>query len=95
MNSSSFSTVNPATGEQIEAFPFLLPAKQKPRSLVPKRASNRIANCRCINVHNSSRTLQRLRKDRAQLAKAITTEMGKTLSEAEAEVERCAGEADW
>jgi succinate-semialdehyde dehydrogenase len=36
-----------------------------------------------------------LRKNRAQLAKVITTEMGKTLSEAEAEVEKCAREADW
>ena len=36
-----------------------------------------------------------LRKNKAQLAKTITTEMGKTLAEAEAEVEKCAWEADW
>ena len=36
-----------------------------------------------------------LRKNKAQLAKVITTEMGKTLAEAEAEVEKCAWEADW
>ena len=36
-----------------------------------------------------------LRKNKAQLAKVITTEMGKTLSEAESEVEKCAWEADW
>jgi acyl-CoA reductase-like NAD-dependent aldehyde dehydrogenase len=36
-----------------------------------------------------------LRKNKAQLAKVITTEMGKIFSEAEAEVEKCAHEADW
>jgi hypothetical protein len=59
MNSSSFSTVNPATGEQIETSPFLLPGKQKLCSRAPKKASDRIESSPCINVHNSSRTLQR------------------------------------
>src|SRR4029077_15261900 len=36
-----------------------------------------------------------LRKNKTQLAKVITTEMGKIVSEAEAEVEKCAWEADW
>jgi acyl-CoA reductase-like NAD-dependent aldehyde dehydrogenase len=36
-----------------------------------------------------------LRKNKAPLAKVITTEMGKILSEAEAEIEKCAHEADW
>src|SRR5262249_54060934 len=36
-----------------------------------------------------------LRKNKTQLAKVITTEMGKIFSEAEAEVEKCAHEADW
>ena len=36
-----------------------------------------------------------LRKNKAHLAKVITTEMGKILSEAEAEVEKCAWEAEW
>jgi hypothetical protein len=36
-----------------------------------------------------------LRKNKAQLAKVISTEMGKIFSEAEAEIEKCAHEADW
>src|SRR5262249_21795059 len=36
-----------------------------------------------------------LRDNKAQLAKVITTEMGKIFSEAEAEIEKCAHEADW
>lgn len=36
-----------------------------------------------------------MRKNKPQLAKVITTEMGKILAEAEAEVEKCAHEADW
>ena len=36
-----------------------------------------------------------LRKEKTQLAKVITAEMGKVLSEAESEVEKCAWEADW
>src|SRR5262249_24551565 len=35
------------------------------------------------------------RKHKAQLAKIISTEMGKVLREAEAEIEKCAHEADW
>src|SRR5262249_57653124 len=34
-------------------------------------------------------------KNKAQLAKVISTEMGKIFSEAEAEIEKCAHEADW
>jgi acyl-CoA reductase-like NAD-dependent aldehyde dehydrogenase len=36
-----------------------------------------------------------LRKNATSLAKVITTEMGKILAEAEAEVEKCASTADW
>src|SRR5262249_36369964 len=36
-----------------------------------------------------------LRKNKAKLAKVITTEMGKVSLEAEAEIEKCAREADW
>ena len=36
-----------------------------------------------------------MRKNKAQLAKVISTEMEKIFSEAEAEIEKCAHEADW
>jgi acyl-CoA reductase-like NAD-dependent aldehyde dehydrogenase len=50
-------------------------------------------------VHQRAQLLshlaETLRKNKTQLAKVITTEMGKILSEAESEIEKCAGEADW
>ncbi len=50
-------------------------------------------------VHQRAQLLSQLaitlRKNKAQLAKVITMEMGKILAEAEAEVEKCAWEADW
>ena len=52
MNSASFSTVNPANGEQIETFPFSQSRKQKPRSFALKRASSRIESCPCIDAQN-------------------------------------------
>src|SRR5262249_56442700 len=36
-----------------------------------------------------------LRSNKTALAKVVTTEMGKIRTEAEAEVEKCAHEADW
>jgi len=96
MNSSSFSTVNPATGEQIETFPFFT-ARETEAALA--RAETSFQSYRKLSVHQRARLLSNLAatlpKNQAQLAKVITTEMGKTLSEAEAEVEKCAGEADW
>ena len=96
MNSSSFSTVNPATGEQIETFPFFT-AKETEAALV--RADKSFKSWGKLPVHHRAELLAKLaaalRKNKAQLAKVITTEMGKILSEAEGEVEKCAWEADW
>jgi succinate-semialdehyde dehydrogenase len=96
MNSSSFSTVNPATGEQIETFAFFT-AGETEAALA--RAEKSFQSYRKLSVHQRARLLSNLaaelRKNKAQLARVITTEMGKTLSEAEAEVEKCASEADW
>jgi acyl-CoA reductase-like NAD-dependent aldehyde dehydrogenase len=96
MNSSNFSTVNPATGEQIETFPFFT-TQETEAALV--RAEKRFNSYRKPCVHQRAQLLSQLavtlRKNKAPLAKAITTEMGKILSEAEAEVEKCAWEADW
>lgn len=96
MNSSSFSTVNPATGEQIETFSFFT-AGETEAALA--RAEKSFQSYRKLSVHQRAQLLSNLaatlRKNQARLANVITTEMGKTLSEAEAEVEKCAREADW
>ncbi|MGD1087447.1 MAG: NAD-dependent succinate-semialdehyde dehydrogenase [Verrucomicrobiota bacterium] len=96
MNSSNFSTVNPATGEQIETFPFFT-VQETEAALV--RAEKSFKSYRTLSVHQRAQLLSSLaatlRKNKAHLAKIITTEMGKILSEAEAEVEKCAWVADW
>jgi acyl-CoA reductase-like NAD-dependent aldehyde dehydrogenase len=96
MDSSSFFTVNPATGEQMEEFPFFTAADTE-TALV--RAEKSFHSYRKLSVHRRAELLSKLaatlRKNKAHLAKVITTEMGKIFSEAEAEVEKCAWEADW
>ena len=96
MEPQNFSTVNPATGEQIETFSFFT-AHQTEAAL--DRAEKTFKCYRKMCVHQRAQLLSRLaatlRKNKSQLAKVITTEMGKILSEAEAEVEKCAWEADW
>jgi succinate-semialdehyde dehydrogenase / glutarate-semialdehyde dehydrogenase len=89
MNSSNFSTVNPATEERIETFPFFT-AQQTESVLV--RAEKSFKSYGKLPVHQRARLLSQLatilRKNKAQLAKVITMGMGKILSEAEAEVEK-------
>ena len=96
MNSSSFSTINPSTGEPIETFPFFT-ARQTEAALV--RAEKSFRSYRKLPMHQRAELLSKLattlRQNQAPLAKIITTEMGKTLAEAAAEVEKCAWEADW
>ena len=96
MNSSTFLTVNPATDEHIETFPFFT-AQETEAALA--HAEKSFKSYRKLSVHQRAQLLSKLagtlRKYKAQLAKVITTEMGKTLAEAEAEVEKCAWEADW
>jgi succinate-semialdehyde dehydrogenase len=96
MNTSSFATVNPSTGEQIETFSFFS-ASQTEEVLV--RADKSFRSFRKLSVHKRaqlfSNLAEALRNNKVRLAKVITTEMGKITSEAEAEVEKCAHEADW
>jgi acyl-CoA reductase-like NAD-dependent aldehyde dehydrogenase len=96
MNSSGFSTVNPATGEQIETFSFFNPTETEN---VLARAEKSFQSFRKLSLYRRAELLSQLaetlRKNKSQLAKVITTEMGKIISEAEAEVEKCAREADW
>jgi succinate-semialdehyde dehydrogenase len=96
MNKAGFATVNPATGEEIETFSYFTPAQTEE---VVARADKSFASFRKLSVYKRtqlfSRLAETLRKNKAQLAKVITTEMGKIFAEAEAEVEKCAHEADW
>jgi succinate-semialdehyde dehydrogenase len=96
MNSSGFSTVNPANGEEIEVFSFFTPADvENTLGLADKT----FQSFRKVSVHKRANLLSNLgtalRRNATPLAKVITTEMGKILSEAEAEVEKCAHEAEW
>ena len=93
---AEFATVNPSTGEEIESFSFFTPAQTEE---VVELADKAFQSFRKLSVHKRaelfSSLASALRRNKAQLAKVITTEMGKILSEAEAEVEKCAHEADW
>ena len=96
MNTSGFATVNPSTGAEIETFSFFSQAQTEE---VVARADKSFQCFRKLSVHKRAQLVSSLanilRKNKAQLAKVITTEMGKIFSEAEAEVEKCAHEADW
>src|SRR5215472_15239485 len=96
MNASGFATVNPSTGAEIETFSFFTPAQTEE---VIARADKSFQCFRKLSVHKRAQLFSSLanilRKNKAQLAKVVTTEMGKIFSEAEAEVEKCAHEADW
>jgi acyl-CoA reductase-like NAD-dependent aldehyde dehydrogenase len=96
MNSSGFPTVNPSTGEEIERFSFFNPAQTE---AVLDRADKSFQSFRKLSLYRRAELLSQLaktlRENKVQLAKVITTEMGKIISEAEAEVEKCAREADW
>jgi succinate-semialdehyde dehydrogenase len=96
MNTSGFTTVNPSTGEQIETFSYFTPAQSEE---VIERADKTFQTFRKLSVHKRAQMFsalgEALRKNKAQLAKVITTEMGKISAEAEAEIEKCAHEADW
>jgi succinate-semialdehyde dehydrogenase len=96
MNTSGFATVNPANGEQIETFSFYNDSQTEE---VLGRADKSFQSFRNLSVHQRAQMLSKLaetlRKNKPQLAKVITTEMGKIAAEAADEVEKCAHEADW
>src|SRR5262245_8506465 len=96
MNKTGFATVNPSTGEEIEAFSYFTPAQTEK---VVAHADKSFQSFRKLSVHKRaelfSSLASALRKNKPGLAKVITTEMGKIFSEAEAEVEKCAHESDW
>src|SRR5215475_90824 len=91
MNKAGFATVNPSTGEEIEAFSYFTPAQTEK---VVARADKSFQSFRELPVHKRAQLFtdlgNTLRKNKVQLAKVISTEMGKIFSEAEAEIEKCA-----
>ena len=96
MSSSHFATINPANDEQIEEFAYFSPQETE---AVIARADKRFRTYSRLRIFERAKLLSELatvlRRNKAQLAKVITTEMGKILPEAEDEVEKCAWEADW
>src|SRR5262245_52985535 len=96
MSSKGFATVNPSTGEEIETFSFYSD-EQIEKTLALSEQS--FQTWRRISAYKRAQYLSQLAealsKNKAKLAKVITTEMGKVSWEAEAEIEKCAHEADW
>ncbi len=95
-SSNGFATVNPSTGEAIETFSFYSD-EQIEKTLASAEKS--FQTYRRLSVYKRAQFLSQLaealRRNKPKLAKVITTEMGKVSLEAEAEIEKCAHEADW
>ncbi len=96
MHPSTFSTMNPATGEPIESFTTFTSAETE---RVLSLAESGFKSWRKLSVHRRADLIAgfaaALRRNRDALAKTITTEMGKIIAESEGEVEKCARTADW
>jgi acyl-CoA reductase-like NAD-dependent aldehyde dehydrogenase len=96
MSSATFTTINPATEEQIETFTFQ--TSQEVEATL-SRAEKGFVSYRQLPIQQRAELILKLattlRRDKDRLAKVVTTEMGKTIAEAEAEVEKCAHEAEW
>lgn len=96
MSNEAFHTVNPATGETIETFQTYTPDETE---AVLSRSEAAFKSFRQTSTYHRADLLrglaQALRHNKDSLAKIITTEMGKIYSEAQAEVEKCALEAEW
>lgn len=92
----AFTTLNPASGELIEEYPYW-GEEQLEAALVQATAAS--SGWHATPMSERSRLMQRaaaLLRERADtLAALITLEMGKLLSEAKAEVEKCAWVCDY
>ncbi len=87
---------NPATGEEIERFPFQTEAEVEQ---LLARADNAFRGWRAVPVAERAAVYDRLaavlRRRSDEVAPVITREMGKTLREARAEIEKCAATVAW
>ncbi|WP_025886615.1 NAD-dependent succinate-semialdehyde dehydrogenase [Asaia prunellae] len=90
------STVNPANGETLNYYPFLSDSavhdtlRQVERGYEGWRAKS--LGARLDLLH---RFATRLRERKDELARMATLEMGKTISSARTEIEKCASVIDW
>ena len=89
-------SVNPATEELVEEFPFQSEADAE---ALLERSARAQATWREVPFSERGRILNdvatRLRASKAELASDITLEMGKPIAEAEAEVEKCAWNCEY
>ena len=96
MTRPDIQTINPATGEPLEEFAF---QSESQVEAVLRRADQAFHPWRDTRIEARASRLtslaQTLRANKEKLARTMTLEMGKIIGEAEAEVEKCAREADW
>lgn len=95
-SASTFSTINPANEETIETFSYFT---SKETETIVAKAESTFRSFRRGSVFQRAKLFSNLaaalRKNKDQIAKVITTEMGKIPADAKAEIEKCASEADW
>ncbi|WP_457030612.1 NADP-dependent succinic semialdehyde dehydrogenase [Kitasatospora sp. P5_F3] len=90
------ATVNPATGETLETFD---PLDQDAVELALAKAANAFRTYRTTSFEERAELLRRaaglLDTEREQIARTVTTEMGKPLTQARAEAAKCAKALRW
>src|SRR5947209_7651190 len=88
----SLTVINPTTGESIRTYPEHSPEEIEFRLA---RAAGQFIRWRATPIEQRSSPMRRvgeiLRDRKAQLAELMTTEMGKPIAAAEAEIDKCAG----
>ena len=89
-NNNKIKTVNPATEEVIEEYEIMTKEQINDRVIKAKKAFQdwkKDASKRTDLLHDYA---NELRKDKENLARTATKEMGKAIKEARSEVEKCA-----
>ncbi len=91
MASGYFESIDPATGERIDSYPHLSPAAIEQLLVKAQRQSGPWAETPSkVRCELLSRVADQLEQQREVLAAVATREMGKLISEALAEVDKCA-----
>jgi succinate-semialdehyde dehydrogenase len=93
---SNSISLNPATGELINAYPFQTPQEVE-QTLAANAAAFKVWRDTPMaeRVACYQRLASTLRKQSEALALLITSEMGKTIRESRGEVEKCAAALEW